>query len=386
MKKKLNILIIHSIGEFSGSLKSLEEYLSIIKKKYNFYFLTPSGVSAKRLKKYGQVIKTSGLCKFDNSILGHYNGLRWLILIREIFLVFPTLISVLLIKKKIKNIDIIHFNEITLVPTIFIFKFFFNVPFILHCRILFKKNNYIGKKICRYLKKNIFEIIAIDNDVKKSLPHYLNVKVVRNILYNFKKRKKKKYFQNGYINLGYIGSYLKYKGLEDLVKVFNKLKKEKKKIRLYLAGNFIPTKWYGRFFASNNIDSKLINSKNIINLGHLNNVEDFYKQIDVICFPSYLNALGRQIFEAGLYKIPSIVCLKKNYADSFVNNKTGLSFKQPGDLKKLQNIINYLYLNKKKIIQMGNNAQKLINKNHSVNLNLKKLENIYFKCTKNAKR
>ena len=102
MKKKLNILIIHSIGEFSGSLKSLEEYLSIIKKKYNFYFLTPSGVSAKRLKKYGQVIKTSGLCKFDNSILGHYNGLRWLILIREIFLVFPTLISVLLIKKKLR--------------------------------------------------------------------------------------------------------------------------------------------------------------------------------------------------------------------------------------------------------------------------------------------
>jgi hypothetical protein len=73
---------------------------------------------------------------------------------------------------------------------------FFNIPFILHCRILFKKDNFFGKKIVTFLKKNINEIIVIDNDVKKSLPSGLNSKVVRNILikkkFNFKKKKTKK--------------------------------------------------------------------------------------------------------------------------------------------------------------------------------------------------
>ena len=72
-------------------------------KDYNFYFLTPSGIAEKRLQKYGHVIKTLGLSKFDNSILGYYRGLRWLILLREILLIFPTLFSVFN-KKKYKKI------------------------------------------------------------------------------------------------------------------------------------------------------------------------------------------------------------------------------------------------------------------------------------------
>ena len=180
---------------------------------------------------------------------------------------------------------------------------------------------------------------------------------------------------------------MKYKGLEDLISVYNKISKNKRKIRLYLAGNFIPDKWYGKIFNfTNNIDRKLINSKNIINLGHLDNIQNFYERIDIICFPSYLNALGRPVFEAGLYNIPSIVCLKKEYADSFINKKTGLSFKKPGDLKKLQNIINYFYLKKKQIQMMGKNANKLIKKNHSVQINLNKLKNIYSESIKNTKK
>ena len=185
--KKNNILFVHPIKEFSGSLKSLEEYLKILKKKFNFYFLVPSGVASNRLKKYGKVISVTGLSKFDNSQLGFYRGLRWILIFREILLLLPTLISIYLIKRKFKKIDIIHFNEITLIPTIFIFKFFFNAPFILHCRILFKKDNFFGKKITNFIKKNIHQVIAIDNDVKKSLSKKIHVKIVRNIFLPKKK-------------------------------------------------------------------------------------------------------------------------------------------------------------------------------------------------------
>ena len=384
--KKNNILFVHPIKEFSGSLKSMEEYLKLHKKKFNLFFLVPRGIASKRLEKYGVVIKVHGLVKFDNSQLGYYRGLRWILILRELFLIFPTFFAAYSIKKKIKHIDLIHFNEITLIPTIYIFKLFFSVPFILHCRILFKKNNYFGKKIIRFIKTNVNQIIAIDNDVKNSFPKYLNIKIIRNIFLPQGRKKYKRYFRNKFLNIGYIGSFLKYKGLEDLIKVFNKLNSQNYKIRLYLAGNFLKShKIFELFKLSNNIDKNLIKSKNIIYMGHINKIDNFYNKIDVLCFPSYLNALGRQTFEAAFYKVPSIVCLKNNKSDSFINNKTGLAFKIAGSKKQLEQKIKFYLLNKKYVIKMGLNAKKLISKNYDINMNYNNLLNIYFKNIKNFK-
>ena len=344
----------------------------------------PSGVAAQRLKKYGKVYTTIGLSKFDNSILGYYKGWRWLLLIREIFLIIPTIISIYQIKNKSKSIDIVHFNEVTLIPTLFFFKLFFSVPFIMHCRILFKKDNYFGKKIAKFLEKNIFQIIAIDNDVKESFPKFLNVKVVRNIFIKKKIKKNKTFFNDNFLNIGYVGSFLKFKGIEDLIIVFNKLKINGYNIRLYLAGNFIKNKKIFDFFGiSNNIDKKLTLSKDIINMGHINKLDKFYDKIDLLCFPSYLNALGRQIFEAGHYQIPSIVCIDKTKTDSFINKKSGLSFKKPGSKNKLEEIIKYFYENRSEVSKMGLNAHKIILKNYDINKNLFNLENIYNKALKN---
>ena len=68
------------------------------------------------------------------------------------------------------------------------------------------------------------------------------------------------------LNIGYIGSLLKYKGVEDLIKVFENLKKENYKINLLLAGNFIKSNLIFNFFnLSNNIDYSLIKNKKKLN-------------------------------------------------------------------------------------------------------------------------
>ena len=386
--RKNNILFVHPIKQFSGSLKSLEEYLKLLDKKFNFIFLSPKGEASNRLKKFGKVITVIGLSKFDNSQLGYYKNFRWLIILRELFFFFPTLFSVMYIKKKKFKIDIIHFNEITLIPTIFLFKFFFKIPFILHCRILFKKENFFGKKICNYLKKNIYQIIAIDNDVKESFPKFLNIEIVRNILVKLPKKKvAKKKFHKKSVTLGYMGSFLKYKGLEDLIGVYKILKKENFKINLYLAGNFISNnKIFEIFKISNNINRDLINFDGIKNMGHINKLENFYSKIDLLCFPSYLNALGRQVFEAAYFKIPSIVCIKKKKSDSFIHNLTGMRFQKPGSQKDLKKIIKFFYRNKKKIKSMGDNAFKLVTKNYNIENNYLKLEKIYMNSLKISKK
>ena len=88
--KKNKILVVQSIGQFSGSLKSLEQYVSLMNNNFEFIFLTPRGIAHERLKKFGKVVDVIGLSKFDNSQLGSYKGLRYLLLIREILLIIPT--------------------------------------------------------------------------------------------------------------------------------------------------------------------------------------------------------------------------------------------------------------------------------------------------------
>jgi glycosyltransferase involved in cell wall biosynthesis len=383
---KSKILIVQSIGEFSGSLKSLEQYVGLMRDNFEFIFLTPRGMAHKRLKTYGKVEEVIGLSKFDNSQLGSYRGFRYLLLIREILLIIPTLLAIYKIKKKYKLIKLIHFNEITLLPTLFFFRLYYKIPFILHCRILFNNKNFFSKFINRFIKKNVSKIIAIDNDVKSSLDKSLPIIVIRNII-RLPKVTKKKFNTNKNLNIGYIGSFLKYKGLKDLILVHNNLRANGFKIKLILSGNYIVNEnlILKLLDISNNINKSFIeNSKHTLNLGHQDNLENFYNKIDVLCFPSYLNALGRQVFEASFFNVPSIVCIDKNRSDSFINKKTGLSFKQPGDLNQLKKLICYFYHNRKEVIKMGLKANKLVVKNFDTKKNLSKMSNLYLNLIKNS--
>ncbi len=381
--KKIKILFIQPIGQFSGSLKSLEEYLKILpKNKYNFIFLTQKGTASQRLSKFGKVFACNGISKFDNTDIGYYRGFRWLILLREFFYLFSTFFTISEIKKKNKDIDIIHVNEITAVPTIFILRFFFKLPIILHVRTVFKKDNFFGKLIIKYIKKSVKKLIVIDDNVKKSLPKDLKTTTVRNIFNKDKLKKSNSIKDKKYLNIGYIGSYLKYKGVQDLIIATNNLTKKGYKIRLYLAGDYIRKQnliinFFLKILNLDNNINPIENKKNIFNLGVINNLEFFYKKINVLCFPSYLNALGRQVFEAALFGLPSIVCLDKNYSDSFINHQTGIAIKNPGSINKLENSIIFFYKNRTYVKKMGRQAFILVKKKFDKKKNLKILESIY---------
>jgi glycosyltransferase involved in cell wall biosynthesis len=381
LKKKINILYIYPISQFSGSLKSLQEYLQILpKKKYNFYFIAPIGKASEILSKFGTVIKTLGITKFDNTTIGYYRAIRWLILIREIIYIFPTLYGCLVLKIYQKKIDIIHLNDSTALPIIFFLKFFYNSKIILHVRSLLKKDNYISNFITTIIAKYVDKVIVIDNTVKNSLKSYQKSTVIRNIIVPKKNIKKKR---GSYLKIGYMGSLLKFKGVEDLLSVTQQLINEKFKIKLYLAGNkvhknyFIISKLLKILNINNDIFETNSENNNIIFMQQIDNIEKFYEKIDVLVFPSYINALGRSVFEAGCFCIPSIVCFDKKYSDSFIKNYSGLSFSRPGDRTALRNAIKFFYNNRKMVTKMGINANKIFIKNFSVERNLHKLEKIY---------
>ena len=55
-------------------------------------------------------LKLFGICKYDNTENSHYKGLRWLLILREVFYIIPSFLNLLKIKFSIKEIDLIHFK------------------------------------------------------------------------------------------------------------------------------------------------------------------------------------------------------------------------------------------------------------------------------------
>lgn len=179
----MNILYIHSAGSFGGASKSLVE-LFLVLKQYQIagYVITPRGSSSAAFSKAGmQTIETLGLTQFDNTRFGYYRKWRWLILIREIFFFPFSVISLVRAKLLEIEFDLIHVNEITLLPVAVIAKWIFRVPMVMHIRSLQRVD---GSSLTRFyykvLLKTVDTIVCIDETVKSSLPISIDSIVIHN--------------------------------------------------------------------------------------------------------------------------------------------------------------------------------------------------------------
>ena len=110
-------------------------------------------------------------------------------------------------------------------------------------------------------------------------------------------------------------------------------------------------------------------------MGYKRNLSNIYNNIDVLVFPSEDYAIGRPVFEAGYFGIPSIVAHKKKNSEYLLNGKTGFIVNPNTPENILKNILKIN--NKKKINKFGKKALDLSRKNFSVKKNTKKILLIY---------
>ena len=186
--------------------------------------------------------------------------------------------------------------------------------------------------------------------------------ILRNIL-DLKVKNKKTKNLTKELRVGYIGTFLKYKGIEILIKATEELILKGYKIKLIFAGKFLDRsfllkKFLGWLGIESNINTNLLKKDFIKNIGFVKNIQNFYNQIDVLCFPSSLNASGRQIFEAGIFSKPVIVCLKNKVNDGIINNVNGLIYNNFFSIKQLQKKILIFYKKRNLIKIMGKKGKK----------------------------
>jgi glycosyltransferase involved in cell wall biosynthesis len=115
-------------------------------------------------------------------------------------------------------------------------------------------------------------------------------------------------------------------------------------------------------------------------LGFTPDVTAVYRSLDVVCFPSHLDAVGRPVLEAAWVGVPSIVAVDHPSPDTFVPGETGVQV-PARDPAALATAIEQLSLRRHDVRRMGQAARRLAEANFDSRKNAHRVLEIYQRLT-----
>lgn len=345
----MRVLYLHPAAAFGGASKSLIELYSQLRATgVKATILTPVGSASAAFAKAGMDVRgVKGLSQLDNTRFGHYRNLRWLILLRELFLLPFSLLG--LWRLRHERFDLVHVNEVTLLPIGLLAKRMFGVPMVVHVRSLQREpgSGWRTGLVNGWLREKANAVIAIDHTVARTLALGLPLHVVHNGLridaaHAPARGTSENHNNDEPVRIGFLGVLIPAKGIYELVEAMHILKERGVRAECLVAGENARElsgikAWVLRKlgFARDVraeleiLIERLGLQRQVRLLGFVEDVRVLYPTIDILCFPSHLDATGRPVFEAAFYGIPSVVAVKNPTPDSIIDGVTGLKVARP---------------------------------------------------------
>jgi len=396
---KLRILYIDGDGPFGGASRSLFETVNVLRNIDNVepYFFSTAGTASELYKKIAKdIVEVRGMPKFDNTRYGYYRGLRWLIILREI-INFPfMLFGLFKAKKKWDKFDVIHVNEfVYIIPALFA-KWLFKAPLAVHVRALARNDNSKRTQWINFIfKSKVDAIIAIDGNVRATLPASLPVFIINNSftpkhgVTDSRIEEKIQNLRSESLKVGFVGNLHRSKGVFEIIEAAKILKNKEVNVDFLIVGGETTSTNKIKYwllsklgFAQNALKDMeaIVENENLSGFFHLLgptlNISYIYEHLDVLLFPSHFDTPGRPVFEAGFFGVPSIVAVSNPMPDTFMDGITGIAIPRENP-KKLADAILYFLNNPIELKNMGKNAKELAEKNFSPMMNAKKILGVY---------
>ena len=111
------------------------------------------------------------------------------------------------------------------------------------------------------------------------------------------------------------------KGIEEFVKASKILKEKNIACTFYLAGD---TMSLNPSAISKKTIDEWVSDGSIEYLGHIYNLNEMYKDIDIVCLPSWREGFPKVLMEAASFGIPTITTDVPGCRHAIINNKTGI--------------------------------------------------------------
>lgn len=396
----LKVLYIDGDGPFGGASRSLFEAVRALPAgSVKSYFVASSGTALDFYKQIAtDVIETRGMTKFDNTRYSFYRGVRWLILLREIFY-FPFMLLALWKARRIwKDVDLIHVNEFVYIIPALLAKFFFRVPLVVHVRSLARVdiNSVRTRWLNATLARKADAIVAIDENTRACLPRELMVDVIHNSFTATRASKpdqemvkKLSVLRPNSLKVGFVGNLHHSKGLFDILDAAKIISQTGRDVEFIIVGGVtlidrgLKAKLLNYAGLAQNVQVELATrvkeaglSDSFHLVGATLDIKSVYDQLDVLLFPSHYDAPGRPVFEAAFSSVPCIVSVNTPLSDTLIHGETGLAIPAK-DPQKLAEAILYFANNPIEIKRMGANARQLAISNFDPATNAKRLLEVY---------
>jgi glycosyltransferase involved in cell wall biosynthesis len=384
----MRVLMLHPAASFGGASKSLCEFAAqVVSSEVELHVICPPGKAADSFASVGMKVRpVRGLSQFDNTRYSHYRGVRWLVLLRELALL-PFSLAALWRARRDGGFDLIHVNEITLLPLGLLAKKLLGIPLVVHVRSLQHCRGPISAWIARRLQHDADAVIAIDETVKRTLPGAVDVYVIHNGLAVDPAPVQG---EPHVFRAGIVGLLLKLKGVYEFVEAARILLKQRGvQAEFWIVGeNVRPVRgvkgWMLRKLDfARDVRQELQDAIERDGLGEAVLLKGFradlqavYRQLDVLCFPSHLDAAGRPVFEAAFFGLPSIVAVRNAPPDTVVHDETGLCIDGP-DPVGLADAIERLVHDPELRRRLGANARTLAETNFDIARNACKIMALY---------
>jgi len=403
--RPIRVLFIHHNGTFSGAARSLWELISAFPAgEVEASILTPQGSVSEVFRRSSiPTVPCRGMSLFDNTRYGHYRGLRWLILLREIVRIPTTWSALRRVHRAYPQFDLIHVNEIVMPLAVVLAARWLRRPLLVHVRsVQHTWTGWPGRLVRKILERHSSGIIAIDETVRRSLPADLSVPI--HVVHNgfspsgvpgtkpsaaVPRTDPSSGEAHRPLVVAMVGNLTRVKGCREFVEAAALCKARGLAVRFVFigAGSKLTVNWVThllrRMGFHQNVQQELLDTvaeqqlQDVVEFRPFtNDLAEVYSAVDAVCFPSHLDAPGRPIFEAAFFSVPSIAAISSPTSDTFVDGTTGLRI-GAGSAEEIARAVRYLVDNPTERVGLGRNARELAERNFDARRNSQSVLKIY---------
>jgi glycosyltransferase involved in cell wall biosynthesis len=345
-RERIPVLYVHHRPQLGGAPSSLAQLIRYLDARFEPHVFCPAGPAAELFADAGATVHTGQVSIFAHAWDSPYEGLRWIVLSREIAALPPHLRQLERLMRE-HRFPIVHLNDSPLLAAAWVaHRNGAKVVWHLRSALAGEGRDRRSRMIAALMERLGNAAIAIDRDVAERFPIRLPLTIVHNSVAlpspsaNGDGRKAALGLPPDRVAIGFAGFVRRQKGWPELVEAAGLLVEQGAPAHFVIMGGGVRPPEYFRTVRGRALElanlltdeesaiKELVAAKGLQDsfsfLPFTAETGEIYSALDIVTFPNQGVGLGRPVLEAAMYGKPVVASGSASGAGVLLPGRTGL--------------------------------------------------------------
>jgi glycosyltransferase involved in cell wall biosynthesis len=343
-RERIPILYVHHRPQLGGAPSSLAQLIAQLDPRFEPHVFCPEGPAAELFASAGATVHSGDVSIFAHAWDSPYEGLRWLVLGREVA-ALPAHLRQLERLVRSHRFPLVHLNDSPLLAAAWVaHRNGARVVWHLRSALAGEGRDRRSRAIAALMERWGDAAIAIDRDVAARFPIHLPVTIVHNSVQLPERaqngRKRRLGLPEDRVAIGFAGFVRRQKGWPELVAAAEELVSEDAPVQFVIMGGGVRPPEYFRTVRGRALQitrvltdeesaiKELVAAKGLEErfsfLPFTVETGEIYSALDIVTFPNQGVGLGRPVLEAAAYGKPVVASGSEDGAGVLLPGRTGI--------------------------------------------------------------